>query len=233
VGAYACSMCQPGTYANVSGATACTDCAPGHHNEDFARRTPCRVCDSGRSTNGQSGASYATGECPICEDGYYCDHYGCGACDECSITEYTTGDAVGHLSPSSCLSWDAAFGFNHPGQCGITWIIIACVLCPFITVCVATWYIRCKRVHPPSEKAATIEYHDHHHHGAAELELADSSVMEKDQRIADLEKELAYYKAKFEPSGPVFQPQQPHIEPYLEEKWSPRREEKPDGIVAI
>jgi len=185
--------------------------------EEKLEQVFCRPCDAGRSTNGYSGVSEE--ECPMCDDGYYCSHpydknvpgtsgtEPCGTCDETSISEYTTGDINGHINPNNCLSWDATYGFSQPGQCGITWIIIAAILCPFITVCAATWYIRCKRAHPPSEKAATIEYHDHHHHGAAELELADSQE--------------------------VFQPQQPRIEPYLEEKWSPRRNENPNGVVAI
>ncbi|MCK6690466.1 MAG: lamin tail domain-containing protein [Thermoanaerobaculia bacterium] len=105
-------LCPVGKYSNVTGATACLNCAAGSY-QDQQGQTSCIACPPGKFSN-VTGAT----ACQSCAAGSYQDQPGQSSCTACPPGSFSS--ATGSVACQSCAAGSYQ---DQPGQ-------TSCTACP-------------------------------------------------------------------------------------------------------
>jgi len=126
-----CTLCEPGTFANLTGLSSCLDCAQGSYASE-AGSSECTKCGVGQFSSTPKSTS-----CQNCSPGYFSNSTGSITCQACAAGTFTEssgsynclncapGTYSAQSASTSCLSCSAG-QFSGVGA-------TACTNCPIGT----------------------------------------------------------------------------------------------------
>ena len=138
-----CRDCSAGKYSNVSGLTACFNCAAGNSSSIGAES--CTLCEPGTASlegalcydcsPGKYANTEGSSSCIQCPPGTFLDAYkSAGQCDNCAAGKYSLHGAITCTECNVSRQYQDETGASHCTTCPDnkhpTYDRLACITCP-------------------------------------------------------------------------------------------------------
>lgn len=142
--------CPRGTYTSDKPSQMDPFCVS---NDSSTGNWACTECEKGRFGEHRHGDN-----CSLCAEGKFQKHTGKTICEKCPVNSYTNEmgkqvckncqlwefqEKMGATECNFCITMDAAFGFAHPSQCLIVWVLLGIIMAIVIVALTAKFCTAC------------------------------------------------------------------------------------------